>query len=921
MGSKDRLKKALRPLGALAGLTGAATLVNRRLRTTSALPLDHVGGVRRPWHWRGYNIFATEMGAGPTILLVHGIYAGASSFEFRKLVPSLARTNRVVAFDLLGCGLSELVDLDYSAEMFVEMIVDAIGEFSNGPMTLLGSSLGGAFAVRAATRAPDRVKDLILICPTGLGVLDRDANPAQRAISMLVRSPIAGESAFNALASRPSLAWFLRNQSYADAASVTPEVVDHYYAVTHQAGARFVPAQFIGGGLNCNVANDLPFVEAPVLVMWGERASQTNSLDRAYEYVRLAKHGELATFANSGLLPHEEEPEAACAAITAFLARSGPPTNGVTPGTSAAQPSEDGAPAFARVAVASASEPTEQPAEAVPEAPAHAHAEESAHAEAQAEDSTQTQAGDSTRTQAGDSTRTQAGDSTRTQAGDSTRTQADDSTQKPVEDPPAAMSADEAEPPPEVRARAEQLPPAPPAPEPPRMPGPAISGALATIFKSYDLRGIFPTEIDEATAYAIGRAFVAEFGVDAMVIGRDMRPSGARLFEALARGAAESGADVTDIGLVSTDALYFAVGRYGFAGGIMITASHNPANYNGMKFTRDRAQAISLDTGLGALRDRLARGDVGPLGERLGKLERWEVLDDFAEHCLSFVERNSIKPFKIAIDAGNGMAGLTVPHIFKHLPCRVVPLFFELDGTFPNHPASPIEPENMVDLQRAVVENQCDLGVAFDGDADRMFLVDEKGGLIGGDIVTALVGINTLKRNPGAKILYNLISSRSTPEAIERAGGIPVRSQVGHSIIKKVMREENIVFGGEHSGHFYFRDNWFADSGMIALLQCLEVFSDAERPVSEVIAPIDNRSRSGEINSHVPDIPAKLRQLEERYRDAQIDHLDGVTIQYPDWWMNVRPSNTEPLLRLNVEGDTRELMERHRDEALALIRS
>ena len=229
------------------------------------------------------------------------------------------------------------------------------------------------------------------------------------------------------------------------------------------------------------------------------------------------------------------------------------------------------------------------------------------------------------------------------------------------------------------------------------------------------------------------------------------------------------------------------------------------------------------------------------------------------------------------------MAGLTVPHVFKHLPCSVVPLFFELDGTFPNHPASPIEPENMVDLQRAVVENQCDLGVAFDGDADRMFIVDEKGGLVGGDLVTALVGINTLKRNPGAKILYNLICSRSTPEAIERAGGIAVRSQVGHSIIKKVMRDEDIVFGGEHSGHFYFRDNWFADSGMIALLQCLEVFSDAGKPVSEVIAPLDHRSRSGEINSHVADIPGKLRQLEERYRDAQIDHLDGVTIQHPNW--------------------------------------
>jgi phosphomannomutase len=227
----------------------------------------------------------------------------------------------------------------------------------------------------------------------------------------------------------------------------------------------------------------------------------------------------------------------------------------------------------------------------------------------------------------------------------------------------------------------------------------------------------------------------------------------------------------------------------------------------------------------------------------------------------------------------------------------------------------------MVDLQAAVVEHGCDLGAAFDGDADRMFIVDEKGGLVGGDMVTALVGLNTLKRNPGAKILYNLICSRSVPEAIERAGGIPVRSQVGHSLIKKTMREENIVFGGEHSGHFYFRDNWFADSGMIALLQCLEVFSDANKPVSEVVAPINTRFRSGEINSHVRDIPSKLRELAERYKDAQIDYLDGITIQYPHWWMNVRPSNTEPLLRLNVEGDTKELMERERDRALTLIRA
>jgi len=338
-----------------------------------------------------------------------------------------------------------------------------------------------------------------------------------------------------------------------------------------------------------------------------------------------------------------------------------------------------------------------------------------------------------------------------------------------------------------------------------------------------------------------------------------------------------------------------------------------------LKMTRERAQALSLETGLSDIRDRIAAHDFAPPSRR-GTIKRRDILDDFAAHCLSFIEPSAIKPFKIAIDAGNGMAGRTIPYVFSHLPCTIVPLFFELDGSFPNHPASPIEPENMVDLQRAVRENGCDLGAAFDGDADRMFIVDERGGLIGGDMVTALVGLNTLKRYPGAKILYNLICSRSVPEAIERAGGVPVRSPVGHSLIKKIMRDEDIVFGGEHSGHFYFRDNWFADSGMIALLSCLEVFSESDKPVSAVVAPINTRFRSGEINSRVHDIPAKLAELESRYRDARIDHLDGVTIQYPDWWMNVRPSNTEPLLRLNVEADSEALMERHRDEALAIIR-
>jgi len=400
-----------------------------------------------------------------------------------------------------------------------------------------------------------------------------------------------------------------------------------------------------------------------------------------------------------------------------------------------------------------------------------------------------------------------------------------------------------------------------------------------------------------------------------------MRPSGQQLGDAFARGVSESGGNVVDIGMVSTDALYFAVGKFQLDGGVMITASHNPAQYNGLKFTRSQAQAISLESGLATIRDQLLSGELPPKSATAGTISHRNVLDDFAQHCLSFVERSKIKPLRIAVDAGNGMAGKTVPYVFASLPCEVLPIYFELDGSFPNHPASPIEPANMIDLQAEVRKQSCDLGVAFDGDADRMFIVDEKGGLVDGSTVTALVALNTLKKHPGAKILYNLICSRSVPELIVKAGGIPVRSQVGHSIIKAEMRQHDVVFGGEHSGHFYFRDNWYADSGMIALLQCLELFSEAGKPVSEVIAPIDTRFRSGEINSPVNDIAAKLREMEARYADAPIDHLDGVTISYPTWWMNVRPSNTEPLLRLNVEGDTEALMRQHRNEALAMIRS
>ena len=443
----------------------------------------------------------------------------------------------------------------------------------------------------------------------------------------------------------------------------------------------------------------------------------------------------------------------------------------------------------------------------------------------------------------------------------------------------------------------------------------------ASIFKSYDVRGVVGSQLTPDVAYWIGRAFVQALGRTNICIGRDMRPSGTELLEALTRGAVDGGADVTHIGMISTDALYFAVGHYEFDGGMMITASHNPAQYNGLKFCREQAQAISIDTGLGTIRD-LALSGAFTAPSRTGSVKELFVLDDFGRHCVSFIrDVSKIKPYKIAIDAGNGMAGLTVPYVFKYLPqCTVVPLFFELDGTFPNHPASPIEDENKLALRQAVLDGGCDLGAAFDGDADRMFLVDEQGGFPDGSIVTAAVGVATLKKYPGAKILYNLICSRSVPEAVLAHGGVPLRSPVGHSLIKPIMREQNVPFGGEHSGHFYFRDNWFADSGMIALLQCLDLFSEEGETITEAIAPYNTRFRSGEINETVSDADAKMGHIQAHFKDATIDLLDGVTIEYPAWWLNVRKSNTEPLLRLNVEGDTRELMEQHRDEALAVLR-
>lgn len=448
-----------------------------------------------------------------------------------------------------------------------------------------------------------------------------------------------------------------------------------------------------------------------------------------------------------------------------------------------------------------------------------------------------------------------------------------------------------------------------------------MPATLSEIFKSYDIRGVYPDELNEAVAERIGRAFVEFIGAKVVAVGRDMRTSSEPLFRAFAHGATLEGADVIDLGLTSTDELYFSVGHFGYPAGAMITASHNPKEYNGFKLCREQAIALSAETGVLAIRDLVLR-DQFVAAPKPGRVTRRDALPDFIEHCLSFVNPKNIKPLRIVVDAGNGMGGLIVPAVFKRLPVEVIPLFFELDGNFPNHPASPIEPENMVDLQAAVRRHKANLGAAFDGDADRVFITDERGELVGGDMVTALVAKMLLCKHPGATILYNLICSRGVPELISVAGGRAVRTRVGHSIIKKVMREQNAVFGGEHSGHFYFRDHYYADSGLIALLVVLELICQEGKPVSELLRPLDRRYRSGEINSRVGDIAAKLKEIELHYADARdVDHLDGVTIEYQQWWCNIRPSNTEPLLRLNVEADSPQLLEQKRDEVLSLIRS
>jgi phosphomannomutase len=449
---------------------------------------------------------------------------------------------------------------------------------------------------------------------------------------------------------------------------------------------------------------------------------------------------------------------------------------------------------------------------------------------------------------------------------------------------------------------------------------------LDAIFKAYDVRGVVPEQLDAALCEHIGAAFarfVLDHAADAasrptrVVVARDMRPSGVELAVAFAEGVQRQGLDVVDLGLASTDLVYFAAGRLD-APGAMFTASHNPAQYNGIKLCLAGARPIGQDTGLGEIKSLTASG-VSPAPTEVGRMDELNLLGDFAEHVRSFVDVSALRPLKVVADTANGMGGLVVPAVFAGLPFELDVLYGELDGTFPNHPADPIQPENLRDLRARVRETGADVGLAFDGDADRVFLVDDRGDPLSGSATTAIVATGVLEREPGATILHNLICSKAVPEVIREHGGTPVRTRVGHSFIKQVMAETGAAFGGEHSAHYYFRDNYRADSGCIAALMVLEQLCKAGVPLSELRRPFDRYAASGEINTAVDDPPAVIDRVAAAYAGADQDRVDGLTVDLGDWWFNLRPSNTEPLLRLNLEAPTPDDVSTHVAEVQALI--
>jgi phosphomannomutase len=442
------------------------------------------------------------------------------------------------------------------------------------------------------------------------------------------------------------------------------------------------------------------------------------------------------------------------------------------------------------------------------------------------------------------------------------------------------------------------------------------------VFKAYDVRGLYPDEIDEEGARAIGRAYVEQFEPRKIAVGRDMRVSSPSMAEAAIEGAASAGADVLDLGLVGTEMVYFAVGELGLDGGIMVTASHNPKEYTGMKIVRRGALPVGGESGLLDVRDR-ATGEHVAQSHKVGQVEQYDIWPAYVERVLSFVDVSAIRPLKVVIDAANGMAGVMVPPILEQLPIDARPYYFEPDGTFPNHEPNPLLPENREFIVSRTLEEGADLGVAFDGDGDRCFFVDDAGEFVPGDFVTALLAASVLEKEPGSKIIYDVRASWAVPETIEGAGGVALINRVGHAFIKHRMRKDGATFGGEVSGHYYFRDFSQADSGVVPFLLMLELISKSGKKLSELLAPFRTRYfLTGELNTPVADVPLKLQELKERFGpEGKVSHLDGVSVDADGWHFNVRPSNTEPLLRLNLEARSQDLMERKRDEVLDVIRS
>ncbi len=448
---------------------------------------------------------------------------------------------------------------------------------------------------------------------------------------------------------------------------------------------------------------------------------------------------------------------------------------------------------------------------------------------------------------------------------------------------------------------------------------------MAGIFKAYDIRGLYPDEIDEATAEKIGRAFrtvlepdLQEGAAGTVVVSRDMRSHSEPLAEALTRGLLASGLDVIDVGLATTPMSYFAVGHLGADGGVAVTASHNPARYNGFKLSRREARPVSGTHGIPTLEEAV-RTETFPPSDREGEVRTADVFDDYRRHVLSFLHRpDDARRLRVAVDCANGMGALYQP-ILEAAGIDLVPLYFELDGTFPNHEANPLKYENLEDLCRAVRDQRCDLGVAFDGDADRAAFVDERGEPVGSDLMTALIAGELLSRAPGKAVIYDLRSSRAVAEHVREHGGVPVRERVGHSFMKATLREKDGIFGGELAGHYYFRDNYFADCAILAVIEVLDLLWKEGKALSELVEPLLRYHKTQEINFEVEDKQGKMDELAERYADAEIDHLDGITFTYDTWWANVRPSNTEPYLRLVLEADTAEEMERRKKEIVKVL--